>query len=135
MTTPDPFTPSHAAAPPTYPFPPGTPDSVPEDFDAEAAKRELEQLRAAQAGQLTAEEVAEFRALREEKKARDAAAAEEAAEAAAKRQPNRHHVHLADGTVVEGSTIETHVDSGSGLVPVTAAWPKAEFVTFAPDGS
>ena len=107
---------------------------MPEDFDAEAAKRELEQLREQQAGQLTAEEVAEFRALRQEKKDRDAEAARLAEEEAAKRQPDRHHVHLADGSVVDGSSIETHVDYGDGPVPVIGAWPKAEFVTFAPTG-
>jgi hypothetical protein len=120
--------------PPTYPFPPGTPDTVPADFDAEAMKRELEQLRAQQAGQLSAEEVAEFRQLRAEKKAHDEEIARQAAEEAAKRQPNRHHVHLADGSVTEGSTIETHVDSGSGPVPVIGAFPMAEYVTFAPVG-
>jgi hypothetical protein len=125
---------SEGLVPPTYPFPPGTPDKVPDDFDAEAAKRELEELRASQAGQLTAEEVAEFRALREEKKTRDAEAARLAEEEAAKRQPNRHHVHLADGTIGEGSTIETHVDNGDGPVHVTGAYPMAEYVTFAPAG-
>jgi len=118
--------------PATYPFPPGTPEQVPADFDAAALQRELAQLRAAQ---LSPEEVAEFRQLREEKKANDARVAAEAEEAAARLQPNRHHVHLADGHIVEGSTIETHVDYGDGLVHVTAAYPKSEFVTFPPDGS
>jgi hypothetical protein len=123
MSTPDPFTPA------TYNFPPGTPETVPADFGEAAVQRE------ASASQLTAEEIAEFRALRDEKKARDAAAAEAAAEAAAKRQPDRHHVHLADGSVVDGSTIETHyATEAGGLVPVSGAYPKSEFVSFAPVG-
>ena len=90
--------------------------------------------REASAGQLTPEEIAEFRALRDEKKARDAAAAAEAADAAAKRQPDRHHVHLADGSVVDGSTIETHYDGPGGLFHVTGAYPKSDFISFAPTG-
>jgi hypothetical protein len=121
--------------PATYPFPPGTPATVPADFDAEAAQRELAALRAQQASQLSPEEIAEFRQLREEKKANDARVAAEAEAAAATLQPSRHHVHLADGHVVDGSTIETHVDYGDGLVHVAAAYPKSEFVTFPPDGS
>jgi hypothetical protein len=128
MTTPTPA----EQRPATYPFPPGTPDRVPEDFDAEAAKRELAALREAQGGQLTAEEVAEFRALRAEKKARDEQAAKDAAEAAARLAAPTHYVHLADGSVVEGSTIETHHQFADGRVlPVTAAHLKPEFVTFA----
>lgn len=105
-----------------YEFPPGTPATVPADF---AAAQEQ-----ALANQLTAEEIAEFRALRAEKKARDQAAADEAAAAAARLSPPTHHVHLADGSVIEGSAIETHfAPESGGLVPVAGAYPKAEFVT------
>jgi hypothetical protein len=110
--------------PPTYPFPPGTPDVVPADFEEAGIQREASALA------LTPEEIAEFRALRAEKKARDEQVAQDAAEAAARLQPARHHVHLADGTVTEGSTIESHVDNGSGPVPVTGAYLKAEHVAF-----
>jgi hypothetical protein len=131
MSTPDPFA---QPAPATYQFPPGTPEQVPADFGESAVQRELEQLRAQAAAGLSPEEVAEFRQLREEKKAADAKAAAEAEAAAASRQPDRHHVHLADGSVVDGSTIETHVDYGNGPVHVIGAFPKAEYVTFAPVG-
>lgn len=105
-----------------YQFPPGTPAEVPPDFEAAKA--------AAFETQLTAEEIAEFRALRAEKKARDQAAADEAAAAAARLSPPTHHVHLADGTVTEGSTIATHwAPEGGGLLTVTGAYPKSEFVT------
>jgi hypothetical protein len=105
-----------------YQFPPGTPAEVPADFEAAKA--------AALETQLTAEEIAEFRALRAEKKARDAAAAEEAAAAAARLSPPTHHVHLADGTVIDGSTIETHwAPEAGGLLAVAGAYPKAEYVT------
>ena len=73
-------------------------------------------------GQLTAEEIAEFRALRAEKKARDEEAAREAAEAAARLQAPTHHVHLADGTIVQGSAIATHYDTGSGIVQVAGVY-------------
>src|SRR5208282_5048752 len=53
-------------------------------------------------GQLTAEEVAEFRALRAEKKRRDAEAAAEAEAGAAKLQDPTHHVLLAGGEWVLG---------------------------------
>jgi hypothetical protein len=79
---------------------------------------------------LTAEEIAEFRALRDEKKRRDAEAAEEAAAAAGRLQPATHLVHLADGSVVDGSAVETHVDNGHGPYAVTGAFLKPEFVTF-----
>jgi hypothetical protein len=131
----DQFPQATSNVPAAYAFPPGTPEQVPDDFDAEAAKRELAELRASQAGQLTPEEVAEFRQLRAEKKAHDERTAAETAAAAAKLQPNRHHVHLADGSVVEGSTIETHyADSFGQLHHVTGAFPKPEFVVFAPVG-
>jgi hypothetical protein len=72
-------------------------------------------------GQLTPEEIAEFRALRAEKKLRDEEAAREAEEAAAKLQAPTHWVRLADGAVVQGSAIATHYDNGSGLVAVESA--------------
>lgn len=107
--------------PPSYPFPPGTPERVPADFAQERDQ--------AFANQLTPEEVAEFRALRKEKKERDEAAAKAVAEAAAKLSPPTHHVHLADGSLTEGSTIETHwAAEGGDLIPVTGAWLKAEYV-------
>lgn len=109
------------AVPATYNFPPGTPDEVPADF-AKAREDAL-------ASQLTPAEIAEFRALQQEKRDRDAAAAAEAAAAAAKLSPPTHYLTLADGSTVDGSTIETHVDTGHGLVPVAAAWPKPEFVS------
>jgi hypothetical protein len=123
MTEPTPIpAPDLLAAPAAYPFPPGTPDRVPADFEQERAQ--------AFADMLTPEEVAEFRALRAEKKARDEQAAEDAAEAAAKLTPPTHHVHLADGSQVEGSTIESHWATADGrLVPVMSAYPKAEYVT------
>lgn len=105
-----------------YQFPPGTPPEVPADF---AAARE-----AALAGQLTPAEIAEFRALQADKKARDKAAADEAAAAAARLSPPSHHVHLADGQVIDGSAIETHyAPEAGGLVAVAGAYPKPEFVT------
>lgn len=107
---------------PGYQFPDGTPAVVPPDFEA-AKAAQLE-------NQLTAEEIAEFRALRAEKKARDQAAADEAAAAAARLSPPTHHVHLADGTITDGSTIATHWATEDGaLVPVTGSYPKAGFVT------
>lgn len=107
---------------PGYNFPPGTPAEVPQDFAAAKA--------AALETQLTPDEIREFRALQAEKKARDQAAADEAAAAAARLSPPTHHVHLADGTVSEGSTIETHyAPAEGGLVPVIGAYPKSEFVT------
>jgi hypothetical protein len=110
------------AAPQGYQFPPGTPPVVPADF---AAARE-----AALETQLTREEIAEFRALQAEKKERDRLAREEAAAAAARLAPAMHHVHLADGTVLEGSTIESHyAPAHGGLVPVTGAYLKAEYLT------
>lgn len=118
MTEQDPGQP----VPATYQFPPGTPPEVPADFAA-AQEQQL-------ANQLTAEEVAEFRALRAEKKARDEQAAKEAAEAAAKLSPPTHNVFLADGAQVDGSTIETHYATESGdLIPVTGAYLKPEYVT------
>jgi hypothetical protein len=94
---------------------------VPADF---AAAHEA-QLAAA----LTPEEVAEFRALRAEKKARDAAAAAAVAEAAAKLSPPTHYVHLATGDVVDGSTIATHWCTAAGaLIPVAGVFLKPEFV-------
>jgi hypothetical protein len=119
-------TPGFEPAPPVYPFPPGTPETVPEDF----AKAQEDAMAAQLATQLTPEEIAEFRALRAEKKARDEAAAKEAAEAAAKLSPPTHLVHLADGSVVDGSTIESHWAAEDGdLIPVTSAWPKPEYVS------
>jgi hypothetical protein len=79
---------------------------------------------------LTAEEIAEFRALRAAQKLRDQEAADEAAAAAARLQPATHFVHLADGSIGEGSPIETHVDTGHGIYPVAGAFLKPEFVTF-----
>lgn len=102
----------------------GTPveQEVPADFAA--------QQEAAQSAQLTPEEVAEFRALRQAKKDADAKALADAEEAAARLQPHTHLVHLADGQIVEGSTIATHVDNGDGPLPVTGTYLKPKFVTF-----
>jgi hypothetical protein len=108
--------------PATYQFPPGTPREVPADFEA-AREAQL-------ADQLSPEEIAEFRALRAEKKARDKAAAEEAAAAAARLSAPSHHVHLADGRVIEGSQIATHyAEDGGGLVAVASAHPMAASIT------
>jgi hypothetical protein len=116
-----PAAPSQQPAP-GYEFPPGTPAQVPADFGA-AQEQQL-------ATQLTAEEIAEFRALRAEKKARDLAAAEEAKAAAARLSPPTHHVHLAGGQVVDGSSIETHWAGEDGTVhAVAGAYPMAEFAT------
>jgi len=82
---------------------------------------------------LTPDEIAEFRALRAAQKLRDAEAAAEAAAAAARLQPATHFVHLADGTVIDGSPIETHVDMGtdgkSRLFTVAGAFIKSEFIS------
>jgi hypothetical protein len=105
-----------------YPFPAGTPPVVPADFGQ--AKED------ALADQLTREEIAEFRALRAEKKARDEAAAKEAADAAAKLSAPTHTVVLADGQKVDGSTIATHWAAEDGdLIPVAGAYLKPEFVS------
>jgi len=105
-----------------YEFPPGTPAQVPADFAA-AQEQQL-------ATQLTAEEIAEFRALRAEKKRRDQEAADEAAAAAARLSPPTHHVHLAGGQVTDGSAIATHWAGEDGTVhAVAAAYPMAEYVT------
>jgi hypothetical protein len=97
---------------------------VPKDVPADFAKDQED----AQSAQLTPEEVAEFRALRKAKKDEDERVAAEAAEAAARLQPDTHHVHLADGTVVDGSSIATHVDNGDGPLPVAGTFLKREFV-------
>jgi hypothetical protein len=96
------------------------PKDVPADFDKEQAD--------AKAAQLTPEEVAEFRALRQAKKDEDERVAREAAEAALLLQPDTHHVHLADGSVVDGSSIATHYDLGDGPLPVAGSFLKREFV-------
>lgn len=112
--------PTPEPTPATYAFPPGTPAEVPADFEQAAVEREASAL------QLTAEEIAEFRQLRAEKKAHDEAVAAEAAEAAERLSPPSHHVHLADGTIVDGSTIATHYATEDGLlIPVAAAYPMA----------
>ena len=95
---------------------------VPADFAAEQEQ--------AASAQLTAEEIAEFRALRKAKKDADAQALADAEAAAAKLQPHTHFVHLADGQIVEGSSLATHVDTGAGPLPVTGTWLKPEFVQF-----
>lgn len=88
---------------------------VPEDF---AASQENSNANA-----LTAEEVAEFRALRDDKKARDEKAAQAVADAAAELSPPTHYVHLADGSVVQGSSIASHYATASGrLMPVAAVY-------------
>jgi hypothetical protein len=111
-----------APAPEGYQFPPGTPAEVPADF---AAARDAQL-----ATQLSAEEIAEFRQLRDEKKKRDAAAAEEAAAAAARLSAPTHDVHLSTGDVVDGSTIATHYATEAGaLIPVTGTYLKPELVT------
>lgn len=114
--------PPEGAPPPggAYAFPPGTPPEVPADFAA-AQEQQL-------ATQLTAEEIAEFRALRAEKKARDKAAAEEAAAAAARLSAPTHHVHLANGQIVDGSAIATHYATEDGKVhAIAGAFPMSEF--------
>lgn len=94
---------------------------VPEDF----AERQAKLLET----QLSPEEIAEFRALRQEKKDRDKAAADAAAEAAARLSPPTHNVALADGSVVDGSTIETHYATERGdLVPAVGAFLKSDYV-------
>jgi hypothetical protein len=94
------------------------PGGEPVPFDVQGG---FEAQAAQPPGQLTAEEVAEFRALREEKKRRDAEAAAEAEAAAARLQDHTHHVLLAGGEWVKGSTIATHYDNGDGqLVPVVS---------------
>jgi hypothetical protein len=92
----------------------GTPaqTGVPADFGA------AQEAALVNSGQLTVEEIAEFRALRAEKKVRDAQAAAEAAAAAARLQRPSHHVHLADGSVVQGSAIATHYSAPDGSVLV-----------------
>jgi hypothetical protein len=117
--------PAAAAVPGGYSFPPGTPATVPADFAAAQAAAQ----DAVLADRLTPEEIAEFRALRAEKKKRDQEAAEEAAAAAARLSPPTHHVHLADGRVIEGSPIETHYAEDGGLVAVAGAYAKPEYVT------
>jgi hypothetical protein len=107
--------------PATYPFPPGTPREVPADFAA-AQEAQL-------ADRLTAEEIAEFRALRAEKKKRDQEAADEAAAAAARLSAPTHHVHLADGRVIDGSQIATHYHGDDGLVAVAGAHPMTAHIT------
>lgn len=75
------------------------------------------------ANQLTAEEVAEFRALRADKKANDERVAAEVAASAANLAAPTHHVHLADGSVVQGSTIATHYAHENGrTVPVSGVY-------------
>jgi hypothetical protein len=124
-----------AAAPAEYPELQGPPETfglnaagvpvpmpVPADFAAEHERQ--------MAFQLTPEEIAEFRALRADAKKRAQEAADEAAAAAARLQPATHFVHLADGSIGEGSPIETHVDTGHGIYPVAGAFLKPEFVTF-----
>ncbi len=94
---------------------------VPADFEKAKVERDT--------ASLSPEEIAEFRALRAAKKARDEQVAKDAAEAAAALSPPTHRVHLADGTTVEGSTIATHYVTEKGdLVPVTGAYPLPEFV-------
>jgi hypothetical protein len=94
--------------------------AVPADFAKEQ--------EAALSAQLTPEEVAEFRALRQAKKDEDERVAREAAEAALLLQPDTHHVHLGDGSVVDGSSIATHYDLGDGPLPVAGTFLKREFV-------
>jgi len=105
----------------------GQPVEMPVPADFEAARE------ASLATQLTPDEIAEFRALRAAQKLRDAEAAAEAAAAAARLQPATHFVHLADGTVIDGSPIETHVDMGtdgkSRLFTVAGAFIKSEFIS------
>lgn len=91
-------------------------------FETQAAATQASEALNLPAGQLTAEEIAEFRALRAEKKKRDEEAAAEAAAAAARLQEPTHHVHLANGMIRPGSTIETHVDDPlHGLIAVASA--------------
>jgi len=93
---------------------------VPDDFAA------AHEAAVVNSGQLTAEEIAEFRALRAEKKERDRLAAEEAAAAAARLQAPTHHVHLADGTILQGSSIATHYALEDGrVVAVSGAYELA----------
>jgi hypothetical protein len=64
--------------------------------------------------EFTADDMAELRRLREERTTRAARDAADAAEAAARLSPPSHHVHLADGQVVEGSQLGTHHTYGDG---------------------
>lgn len=77
----------------------------PEDAPAAAA---------APVPEFTTEDWAELRMLRRERADREARDAADAAEAAARLSKPTHHVHLADGQVVEGSQIGTHHTFGDG---------------------
>jgi hypothetical protein len=94
------------------------PDGQPVPFDTQAGFEA--QADQPPAGGLTAEEIAEFRALRAAKKEADAKALAEAEAAAARLQEPTHHVLLAGGEWVKGSTIATHYDNGDGLIPVAS---------------
>jgi hypothetical protein len=82
--------------------------------------------------QLTAEELAELRALRAERAERLERERIDAEEAAARLSPASHYVHLADGSIVEGSQLGTHHSTGDGtghprgdrVVAVAACYPK-----------
>lgn len=58
--------------------------------------------------------LAELEALREDRRKREAREAADAAEQAARMSAPSHHVHLADGSVIEGSQIGTHHTTGDG---------------------
>lgn len=92
-------------------------DGQPVPFDTE---RGFELQADAPPGQLTPEEIAEFRELRAAKKKADEQAAREAEEAAARLQAPTHYVRLADGSIIEGSALATHYDNGRGLIPVAS---------------
>jgi hypothetical protein len=105
---------------------PSGPVAVPAavDFEAQAVLRDAQAAADASATQLTAEEIAEFRQLRREKRERDEDAAKEAAAAAARLTPPTHWVHLADGSVIDGHQIATHYDEGGRVTPVAAVFEK-----------
>lgn len=82
--------------------------------DPASLLRVIQAQQMALAQQLTAEEVAELRELREMRRTQTERALKEAAEAAARLTPPTHYVHLADGSVVEGSQLATHHTVGDG---------------------
>jgi hypothetical protein len=90
-------------------------------FEEQAAATQASQALNLPPGQLTPDEIAEFRALRAEKRLRDEEAAREAEAAAARLQEPTHAVLLAGGEWVKGSSIATHYDNGHGfLIPVVS---------------
>ena len=81
---------------------------------------------------MTREDLEELRQLRHERAQREAREAKDRAEQEARLTPPSHYVHLADGSVFEGSHLGTHHSFGDGtghprgdrMVPVAAVYPK-----------